>query len=83
MKRGPDRMRHLAAVVAGTPLPARSVLAHASDRKGNAVMEPQGFCADGFEAIREAFASNFEAGEEVGAGACVVHDREVVDDLGG
>jgi CubicO group peptidase (beta-lactamase class C family) len=46
-------------------------------------MEPQGFCADGFEAIREAFASNFVAGEEVGASACVVHDREVVDDLGG
>ena len=47
------------------------------------MMEPQGYCADAFAAVREAFQENFATGEELGASACVVHDGEVVVDLWG
>ena len=47
------------------------------------MMEPQGYCADTFAAVREAFQENFATGEELGASACVVHDGAVVVDLWG
>ena len=46
-------------------------------------MEPQGYCANGFEAVRDAFIANFATGDELGASACVVHDGQVVVDLWG
>ena len=47
------------------------------------MMEPQGYCADDFAAVREAFQENFATDGELGASACVVHDGEVVVDLWG
>lgn len=47
------------------------------------MIEVEGFCAHGFEPVRDAFVANFESGNEVGASACVVHDGEVVVDLWG
>ena len=47
------------------------------------MMEPQGYCAGAFAAVREAFQENFTTDEELGASACVVHDGEVVVDLWG
>ena len=41
----------------------------------------EGFCAPGFEAVRDAFAAAFAAGEEVGAAVAVVVDGEPVVDL--
>ena len=46
-------------------------------------MEAQGYCADKFAAVREAFQENFVTDDELGASACVVHDGEVVVDLWG
>lgn len=46
-------------------------------------MEPQGRCTAGFEAIRDAFVTNFAEENEVGASVCVVHEGEVVADLWG
>ncbi len=46
-------------------------------------MEPKGVCTEAFEGVRDAFVANFEAGEEVGASVCVVHDGETVVDLWG
>jgi CubicO group peptidase (beta-lactamase class C family) len=44
----------------------------------------RGEVAPGFEAVRDAFAHNFEVGREVGAGLCVhVSGRKVVDLCGG
>ncbi len=45
--------------------------------------EPQGYCANGFEAVRDAFQENFATNGELGASACVVHDGQVVVDLWG
>ncbi len=43
-----------------------------------------GYCAPGFEAVREAFAANFAAGEETGAGFAALRDGvEVVNLHGG
>ena len=47
------------------------------------MMEAQGYCADAFAAVREAFQANFATGEELGASACVVHDEAVVVDVWG
>ena len=47
------------------------------------MIEPQGYCADAFAGVREAFIANFAAYDELGASACVVHDGEVVVDLWG
>lgn len=46
-------------------------------------MEPQGFVAPGFERVAEAFAANFEAGEELGAGFAAFADGEAVVDIWG
>lgn len=46
-------------------------------------MDVHGHVADGFEMVRDAFVANFEAGEELGASACIVHDGEVVVDIWG
>jgi len=44
------------------------------------VVEISGFCADGFEPVREAFAANFEQGKETGASVAVtLHGEPVVD----
>ena len=44
----------------------------------------RGLVEPGFEAVRDAFAANFEAGREVGAALCVhVQGRKVVDVCGG
>ena len=43
--------------------------------------QPEGYCAEGFEGVRDAFVQNFASGDEVGASACVVHDEKVVVDL--
>jgi CubicO group peptidase (beta-lactamase class C family) len=45
--------------------------------------EIHGTCTDQFAPVREAFAANFERGEEVGASACVIVDGEKVVDLWG
>jgi len=42
-----------------------------------------GTCAPGFEAVRDAFAANFRAGHDVGAGVCVYQHGQVVVDLWG
>ena len=47
------------------------------------MMELQGYCADEFAAVGEAFQENFATGEELGASACVVHDGKVVVDVWG
>ncbi|MEZ5183687.1 MAG: serine hydrolase domain-containing protein [Acidimicrobiales bacterium] len=48
------------------------------------MVEIQGTCAPEFEAVRTAFAANFEKGEELGASACVtLHGETVVDLWGG
>ena len=47
------------------------------------MMELQGYCADAFAAVGEAFQENFATGEELGASACVVHDGQVVVDVWG
>ncbi len=41
----------------------------------------EGFCAPGFEPVREAFAGNFEQGLELGACAAVTRDGEFVVDV--
>lgn len=44
------------------------------------MVEIQGTCAPEFEAVRAAFANNFEQGNELGASACVtLHGETVVD----
>lgn len=46
--------------------------------------EVSGFCAPGWEGVRDAFAANFDRGDDVGAGFAVHHDgRQVVDLWGG
>jgi CubicO group peptidase (beta-lactamase class C family) len=51
---------------------------------GGLVAEIDGFVAQGFEGVRDAFAGNFERDKEVGAGVCVYLDgRPVVDLWGG
>ncbi len=47
------------------------------------MMESQGYCADEFEAVRDAFQENFATGDELGASVCVVHDGKAVVDLWG
>ncbi|MCB0958651.1 MAG: beta-lactamase family protein [Acidimicrobiales bacterium] len=48
------------------------------------MVEIQGTCAPEFEAVRTAFAANFDKGEELGASACVtLHGETVVDLWGG
>ncbi len=47
------------------------------------MMEAQGYCADAFAAVHEAFQANFATSEELGASACVVHDGAVVVDVWG
>ena len=43
-------------------------------------MQIHGFCDEGFGAVRDAFAANFDRGEELGAAAAVTHrGRPVVD----
>jgi CubicO group peptidase (beta-lactamase class C family) len=43
----------------------------------------EGFCAPGFEAVRDAFAANFAAGREVGASFAATRDGVAVVDLWG
>jgi CubicO group peptidase (beta-lactamase class C family) len=45
------------------------------------MVEIQGACAPEFEAVRTAFAANFDQGLELGASACVTVDGETVADL--
>jgi CubicO group peptidase (beta-lactamase class C family) len=42
-----------------------------------------GFCAPGWDGVRDAFAANFERGDEVGAAYAVHHDGRLVVDLWG
>lgn len=42
-----------------------------------------GFCAPGWEGVREAFTTNIESGDEVGAAYAVHHDGRLVVDLWG
>jgi CubicO group peptidase (beta-lactamase class C family) len=42
-----------------------------------------GFCAAGWEGVRDAFAANFERGDEVGAAYAVHHDGRLVVDVWG
>ena len=44
---------------------------------------PHGLVAPGWEAVRDAFADNFAAGRDVGAGVAVYHRGELVVDLRG
>ena len=44
-------------------------------------MEVHGMCKEGFEAVRDGFVENFEAGLEVGAAAAVTVDGECVVDI--
>lgn len=44
-------------------------------------MEIHGFCEDGFESVRDAFAGNFARGEELGASVAVIHHGRAVVDL--
>jgi CubicO group peptidase (beta-lactamase class C family) len=44
-------------------------------------VEIQGTCAPEFEAVRAAFAGNFDQGLEIGASACITVDGETVVDL--
>lgn len=44
-------------------------------------VEIQGTCAPEFEAVRAAFAGNFDQGLEIGASACVTVDGETVVDI--
>ena len=46
-------------------------------------MEIHGICKPGFEAVRDAFAANFDEGLEVGAAATVTVDGEFVVDIWG
>lgn len=46
-------------------------------------MDVHGSCADGFEAVRDAFVTNFDEGLEVGAAAAVTVDGEFVVDIWG
>ena len=43
--------------------------------------EIHGTCTPEFEAVRTAFAANFDAGNELGASACVTHHGETVVDI--
>src|SRR5690606_18675957 len=52
-------------------------------REGNEMTEINGTCAPGFEAVRDAFAANFDQGNELGASACVTLRGETVVDLWG
>jgi CubicO group peptidase (beta-lactamase class C family) len=52
-------------------------------RKGDRDFGIHGECAPGFEAVRDAFETNFVAEEEVGASASVVVDGRTVVDLWG
>lgn len=45
------------------------------------MVEVNGRCAEGFEAVRDAFAANFDAGLELGASVCVTVGGESVVDL--
>ena len=45
--------------------------------------EVHGFCAPGWEGVRDAFAANFDSGIEVGAAYAVHHDGRLVVDLWG
>jgi len=45
--------------------------------------EISGFAKPGFEAVREAFAENFERHNEIGSACCVYRDGEEVVDLWG
>ncbi|HVY85747.1 MAG TPA: serine hydrolase domain-containing protein [Caulobacterales bacterium] len=45
--------------------------------------EIAGFVAPGFEGVRDAFARNFDAGEELGAGFAAIRDGEVLVELWG
>jgi CubicO group peptidase (beta-lactamase class C family) len=44
-------------------------------------MEINGFCGEGFGAVRDAFLGNFERGEELGAAVAVTHHGRPVVDL--
>src|SRR3954454_14115343 len=50
-------------------------------RSGGPMTEIHGTCAEGFEAARDAFASNFDQGLETGASAYVTIDGEPVLDV--
>jgi CubicO group peptidase (beta-lactamase class C family) len=45
------------------------------------MVEVNGICKQGFEAVRDAFVANFEQGPEVGASVAVTKDGEAVVDL--
>ena len=45
------------------------------------MVELNGFCKQGFEAVSEAFVANFEQGPELGASVAVTQDGESVVDL--
>jgi CubicO group peptidase (beta-lactamase class C family) len=49
----------------------------------NVKVKIEGVCQSGFEAVREAFAREFEAGNELGAAVCITVDGRTVVDLWG
>ena len=49
----------------------------------NSLITVSGSVAPEFEAVRESFLSNFEQGQEVGAGVAVYHRGKLVVDLAG
>lgn len=53
------------------------------ERKMISQSHVNGYVAQGFEAVRDAFAANLAAGEELGATFSVVHDGQTVVDLYG
>ena len=44
-------------------------------------MDVKGFCREGFEPVRDAFAANFDEGKELGASCAVTLNGEPVVDL--
>jgi CubicO group peptidase (beta-lactamase class C family) len=47
------------------------------------MVDVQGFCARGFERVKDAFAQNFENGGEIGASFSAIHQGEIVVDIWG
>ena len=45
------------------------------------MVDVNGFCKEGFEAVQEAFVANFEQGPDVGASVAITKDGESIVDL--
>jgi CubicO group peptidase (beta-lactamase class C family) len=67
---------HLSLTTAATPV-------HRDVHRGPQSFPIHGYCAQGFEPVREAFEANFELEDEVGACTSVVIDGQSVVDLWG